>query len=51
MQTLVMIALLVGGFGALVVVGWILTRLRGHDGPFTPMDHHTASDHLRSQHF
>lgn len=50
-DTLVVVAVLVAGFGSLVFVGWILTRLRGGDGPLTPMDQHTASDHLRSQHF
>lgn len=39
------------GFLLLTGIGWILTRLRGNDGPLTPLDSHTARDHLRSRWF
>lgn len=51
LHVLAAVALMLGGCGALIIIGWILTRLRGRDGPLTPMDLHTASDHLRSRHF
>lgn len=51
LDALILLAVLGGGFGLFVLVGWALSRLRGGDGPLTPVDRHTVSDHLRSRWF
>lgn len=55
MQTLIdallVLSVLVAGFGLFVLAGWAMSRLRGGDGPLTPVDRHTVADHLRSRWF
>ena len=51
LDALIVLALVVAGFGIFVLAGWALARLRGGDGPLTPEDRDTAHDHLRSRWF
>lgn len=38
-------------FVCLVLAGWVLSLLRGRDGPLAPLDQTTVRDHLRTRWF